>query len=50
MGFFCPARQTTPDFLTSLTSPKERQARAGFEKQVPRTPDGMCLARAPFHI
>lgn len=39
MGFHCPERQTTPDFLTSLTSPKERIAREGFEKQVPRTPD-----------
>lgn len=39
MGFDCPARQTTPDFLTSLTSPKERKARPGFEKKVPRTPD-----------
>lgn len=39
MGFDCPARQTTPDFLTSLTSAKERKARPGFEKQVPNTPD-----------
>lgn len=39
MGFHCPERQTTPDFLTSLTSPKERSAREGFEKKVPRTPD-----------
>lgn len=39
MGFFCPERQTTPDFLTSLTSPKERRAREGFENKVPRTPD-----------
>jgi ABC-type multidrug transport system ATPase subunit len=39
MGFEPPERQTTPDFLTSLTSPQERKARAGFENRVPRTPD-----------
>jgi DNA-binding ferritin-like protein (Dps family) len=39
MGFDPPERQTTPDFLTSLTSPQERKARAGFENRVPRTPD-----------
>ncbi|KAJ5461184.1 uncharacterized protein N7458_002736 [Penicillium daleae] len=39
MGFECPERQTTPDFLTSMTSPQERLVRAGFENKVPRTPD-----------
>ncbi|KAL4882943.1 ABC-2 type transporter-domain-containing protein [Aspergillus karnatakaensis] len=39
MGWHCPDRQTTPDFLTSLTSPSERQARAGFEGRVPQTAD-----------
>lgn len=39
MGFDCPDRQTTADFLTSLTSPTERVARHGYENQVPRTPD-----------
>ncbi|KAK7206452.1 ABC-2 type transporter-domain-containing protein [Myxozyma melibiosi] len=39
MGFECPARQTTGDFLTSLTNPGERIARPGFENRVPRTPD-----------
>lgn len=37
MGFDCPDRQTTADFLTSITNPAERQVRAGFEKKVPRT-------------
>lgn len=32
-------RQTTGDFLTSVTNPKERQVRKGFEGKVPRTPD-----------
>lgn len=38
MGFFCPVQQTTPDFLTSLTSPSERQAKQGWEHKVPQTP------------
>ncbi|CDR47608.1 CYFA0S34e00650g1_1 [Cyberlindnera fabianii] len=38
MGWECPPRQTTADFLTSVTSPRERVPRAGFEKKVPRTP------------
>ncbi|CAI7636806.1 unnamed protein product [Penicillium glandicola] len=39
MGFHCPDRQTTADFLTSLTNPSERLVRPGFENYVPRTPD-----------
>lgn len=38
MGFLCPPRQTTADFLTSLTSPSERRVRPGYEDKVPRTP------------
>lgn len=38
-GWFCPSRQTTGDFLTSVTNPQERQAREGMENKVPRTPD-----------
>ncbi|KAK7421617.1 hypothetical protein QQX98_002084 [Neonectria punicea] len=37
LGFEC--KQTTPDFLTSMTSPQERRVRAGFEATAPRTPD-----------
>lgn len=39
MGWDCPDRQTTADFLTSLTNPAERIPKAGFENRVPRTPD-----------
>ncbi|KAK5173258.1 uncharacterized protein LTR77_001939 [Saxophila tyrrhenica] len=39
MGWFCPPRQTTGDFLTSITNPSERQAKEGCEDKVPRTPD-----------
>lgn len=39
IGFDCPSRQTTADFLTSMTSPLERVVRPGWEDRVPRTPD-----------
>ncbi|OCK80389.1 putative multidrug resistance ABC transporter [Lepidopterella palustris CBS 459.81] len=39
MGFDCPDRQTTADFLTSMTSPIERVVRPGWEDRVPRTSD-----------
>ncbi|EGW31387.1 drug resistance protein 2 [Spathaspora passalidarum NRRL Y-27907] len=38
MGWKCPPRQTTADFLTSLTNPAEREPLPGFELKVPRTP------------
>ncbi|KAF6062908.1 ABC-2 type transporter family protein [Candida albicans] len=38
MGYECPQRQTTADFLTSLTNPAERIVRQGFEGKVPQTP------------
>lgn len=44
MGFECPLRQTTADFLTSLTSPAERITRKGFEGKVPYTPDEFAAA------
>ncbi|KAL2823411.1 ABC-2 type transporter-domain-containing protein [Aspergillus cavernicola] len=44
MGFDCPERQTTGDFLTSLTSPGERIVRKGFEGRVPQTPDEFATA------
>lgn len=37
LGFECPARQTTADFLTSMTSPSERIVKKGYN--APRTPD-----------
>ena len=36
-GWYCPPRQTTGDFLTSITNASERQCREGMEDQVPRT-------------
>ncbi|EGW34906.1 multidrug resistance protein CDR1 [Spathaspora passalidarum NRRL Y-27907] len=37
MGWYCPERQTTADFLTSLTNPEERVAAPGYEGKLPRT-------------
>lgn len=37
MGFICVDRQTTGDFLTSMSQPSERIVREGFEQTVPRT-------------
>lgn len=37
MGYECPQRQTTADFLTSLTNPVERIIKPGYEKHVPKT-------------
>ncbi|KAI0477156.1 ABC-2 type transporter-domain-containing protein [Xylariaceae sp. FL0804] len=44
LGFECPARQTTPDFLTSMTSSLERVVRPGFKGRTPRTPDEFAAA------
>ncbi|KAI1612321.1 ABC multidrug transporter [Exophiala viscosa] len=37
MGWYCPPRQTTPDFLTSVTNPAERQVRRDFAGAIPTT-------------
>lgn len=37
LGFQCPERQTTADFLTAVTDPSERQFREGYENIAPRT-------------
>ncbi|KAF2675522.1 hypothetical protein BT63DRAFT_450509 [Microthyrium microscopicum] len=44
LGFYCPDRQTVPDFLTSMTSPQERVVREGWESRVPKTPDDFARA------
>lgn len=44
MGFECPPRQTTADFLTSLTSPHERIIRGDFKGKPPFTPDEFAAA------
>ncbi|KAF2864334.1 ABC transporter-like protein [Piedraia hortae CBS 480.64] len=37
IGFECPPRQTTADFLTAVTNPVERQFRPGMKASTPKT-------------
>lgn len=39
MGWYCPSRQSTPEFLTAVTDPNGRIPREGFENRVPKTAD-----------
>lgn len=41
LGFECPERQTTADFLTAVTDPNERRFRPGFERKAPKTPEDL---------
>ncbi|KAI9478569.1 MAG: ABC-2 type transporter-domain-containing protein [Benjaminiella poitrasii] len=36
LGFHCPSRKSTPDFLTGLCNPNEREFKPGFEDTAPR--------------
>ncbi|KAG2224969.1 hypothetical protein INT45_000090 [Circinella minor] len=36
LGFHCPPRKSTPDFLTGLCNPLEREVKPGFEKDIPQ--------------
>ncbi|RKP00957.1 hypothetical protein CXG81DRAFT_1071, partial [Caulochytrium protostelioides] len=44
LGFVCPPRKTTADFLTGITEYGERIVRRGFEDRVPMTPQGFADA------
>ncbi len=37
LGFVCPERETTADFLTSITDPNQRTYREGYEASAPKT-------------
>ncbi|KAJ5216103.1 uncharacterized protein N7498_002510 [Penicillium cinerascens] len=39
LGFECPPRWTTPDFLTSVSDPNARRVKRGWEDRIPRTAD-----------
>jgi ABC-type multidrug transport system ATPase subunit len=36
LGFLCPNRKSTPDFLTGICNPNEREIRPGFEDSCPK--------------
>ena len=44
LGFECPPRQTTADFLTSVTDPVQRRFRPGWEHRAPQTAAGLEAA------
>lgn len=37
LGFECPPRWTTPDFLTSVSDPHARRIKKGWENRIPRS-------------
>ena len=41
LGYHCPERQTTADFLTAITDPIERKFREGYEHSTPKTPEDL---------
>lgn len=50
LGYHCPERQTTADFLTAVTDPVERRFRDGYEDRAPKTPEDLEKAfRASSH-
>ena len=42
MGYHCPARQTTAEFLTAVTDPNGRFVKPGYENRVPKNLTGIC--------
>jgi hypothetical protein len=44
LGFVCPPRWTTADFLTSVADRHERQVREGWEGRAPRTAEDFSRA------
>lgn len=46
LGFICPERAATADFLCALTNPVERKVRDGFESKVPRCSEDFALVWA----
>lgn len=55
MGFDCPARQTTADFLTAVTDPHERKPAAGLDPSIaaslPSAPEQfeVLYKQSPFY-
>lgn len=44
LGFEMPARSTSADFLTSVSSEHQRRIRPGFEQWIPRSPRDFAMA------
>ncbi|KAI5778138.1 ABC-2 type transporter-domain-containing protein [Geopyxis carbonaria] len=50
IGFECPPRWTTADFLTSVTDPHERHVKPGWEDRIPRTAEDFENTYRESHI
>lgn len=44
LGFECPERWTTADFLTSVSDPYERSIKEGWEHRIPRSAEAFAAA------
>ncbi|KAI2628414.1 ABC-2 type transporter-domain-containing protein [Xylaria nigripes] len=51
LGFECPQQQTTADFLTAITDPRERRFRPGFEDKAPRSAEELekAFRSSPYY-
>lgn len=50
LGFECPPRWTTPDFLTSVSDPHARRVKAGWEDRIPRSAEEFQAAYRKSNI
>jgi ABC-type multidrug transport system ATPase subunit len=50
LGFECPPRWTTADFLTSVTEPHARRAKPGWEDRIPRSAEDFKQAYERSHV
>jgi hypothetical protein len=50
LGFECPPRWTTPDFLTSVSDPNARRIKQGWENRIPRTAEEFQAAYRESHV
>nr|POE53616.1 brefeldin a resistance protein [Quercus suber] len=51
LGYHCPDRQTTADFLTAVTDPVERRFREGCENSTPKSPEELerAFRQSPYY-
>lgn len=50
LGFECPPRWTTPDFLTSVSDPHARRVKTGWEDRIPRSAEEFQAAYRKSNI
>ncbi|OQE26479.1 hypothetical protein PENSTE_c005G02927 [Penicillium steckii] len=50
LGFECPPRWTTPDFLTSVSDPNARRIKPGWKDRIPRTAEEFQTAYSQSNV